>query len=140
MQSKDILQQYVLCSEMAEITALPSGCRQRLINAEKVIGIRIRRPVCSFIIVMVRRFGLGKKSAYALALIGMEETKSGLSPLANSFSRNAPPRWQIPPTGRIPAQPPAKQRQLMSSEVRPEYSGSSCKVCISGVYLYTAYS
>ena len=38
---------------------------------------------------VVRRFGLGKKSAYALALIGMEETKSGLSPLANSFSRNA---------------------------------------------------
>lgn len=38
---------------------------------------------------VVRRLGLGKKSAYALTLIGMEETKSGLSPLASSFSRNA---------------------------------------------------
>ena len=38
---------------------------------------------------VVRRLGLGKKSAYALTLIGMEETKSGLSPLASNFSRNA---------------------------------------------------
>ena len=38
---------------------------------------------------VVRRLGLGKKSAYALTLIGMEETKSGLPPLASGFSRNA---------------------------------------------------
>ena len=38
---------------------------------------------------VVRRFGLGKKSAYALTLIGMEETRTGLPPMASSFSRNA---------------------------------------------------
>ncbi len=38
---------------------------------------------------VVRRFGEEKKSAYAMALIEMEEEKSGLLPLGNSFSKNA---------------------------------------------------
>lgn len=38
---------------------------------------------------VVRTFGETIKSAYALALIGMEEKKSGLTPLCNSFSKNA---------------------------------------------------
>lgn len=38
---------------------------------------------------VVRRFGEEEKSAYAMALIEMEEEKSGLLPLANSFSKNA---------------------------------------------------
>ena len=38
---------------------------------------------------VVRLFGETVKSAYALTLIGMEEKKSGLTPLCNHFSRNA---------------------------------------------------
>lgn len=38
---------------------------------------------------VVRTFGDNTKSAYAHTLISMEETKSGLTPLCNSFSRNA---------------------------------------------------
>lgn len=38
---------------------------------------------------VVRRFGMDIKSAYATALISMEEKKSGLTPLCNSFSKNA---------------------------------------------------
>lgn len=38
---------------------------------------------------VVRTFGQEAKAAYALALIGMEETKSGLTPLCNSFSKTA---------------------------------------------------
>lgn len=38
---------------------------------------------------VVRIFGETTKSAYALTLIGMEEKKSGLTPLCNSFSKNA---------------------------------------------------
>ena len=38
---------------------------------------------------VVRRFGERTKSAYAMALIRMEETRSGLSPLCNNFSKNA---------------------------------------------------
>ena len=38
---------------------------------------------------MVRTFGETIKSAYALTLIGMEEKKSGLTPLCNCFSKNA---------------------------------------------------
>lgn len=38
---------------------------------------------------VVRQFGEHTKSAYAMTLIRMEETKSGLSPLCNSFSKNA---------------------------------------------------
>ncbi|MDE7244500.1 MAG: M56 family metallopeptidase, partial [Oscillospiraceae bacterium] len=38
---------------------------------------------------VVRRFGLGKRSAYALTLIGMEEQKGRFSPLASGFSKNA---------------------------------------------------
>ena len=38
---------------------------------------------------VVRRFGMDIKSVYATALISMEEKKSGLSPLCNSFSKNA---------------------------------------------------
>jgi len=38
---------------------------------------------------VVRRFGVGKRSAYAMALVHMEETKSALWPLANGFSKNA---------------------------------------------------
>lgn len=38
---------------------------------------------------VVRRFGEEQKSAYAMALIEMEEEKSGLLPLGNSFSKNA---------------------------------------------------
>lgn len=38
---------------------------------------------------VVRRFGEEEKSAYAMALIEMEEEKSGLLPLGNSFSKNA---------------------------------------------------
>lgn len=36
-----------------------------------------------------RRFGMDIKSVYATALISMEEKKSGLTPLCNSFSKNA---------------------------------------------------
>ena len=36
-----------------------------------------------------RRFGIDIKSVYATALISMEEKKSGLTPLCNSFSKNA---------------------------------------------------
>ncbi len=38
---------------------------------------------------VVRRFGENTKSFYARALITMEEKKNGLTPLYNSFSRNA---------------------------------------------------
>lgn len=38
---------------------------------------------------VVRLFGDGNKSTYARTLIRMEETKSGLTPLCNSFSKNA---------------------------------------------------
>jgi len=38
---------------------------------------------------VVWTFGETKKSAYALALIGLEETKSGFSPLCNNFAKNA---------------------------------------------------
>lgn len=38
---------------------------------------------------VVRRFGMDIKSVYATALISMEEKKSGLKPLCNSFSKNA---------------------------------------------------
>lgn len=38
---------------------------------------------------VVRRFGESTKSAYAMTLIYMEEAKSGLAPLYNSFSKNA---------------------------------------------------
>ena len=38
---------------------------------------------------VVRRFGMNIKSVYATALISMEEKKSGLTPLCNSFSKNA---------------------------------------------------
>ena len=37
---------------------------------------------------VVRRFGMDIKSVYATALISMEEKKSGLTPLCNSFSKN----------------------------------------------------
>lgn len=39
--------------------------------------------------IVVRRFGMDIKSVYATALISMEEKKSGLTPLCNSFSKNA---------------------------------------------------
>lgn len=38
---------------------------------------------------VIRRFGEDKKSAYAKALLNMEERKSGMIPLYNSFSKNA---------------------------------------------------
>lgn len=38
---------------------------------------------------VIRRFGEDKKSAYAKALILMEERKSGMIPLYNNFSKNA---------------------------------------------------
>lgn len=38
---------------------------------------------------VIRIFGETEKSAYALALIGMEEKKGGLSPLCSHFSNNA---------------------------------------------------
>lgn len=38
---------------------------------------------------VVRRFGMDIKSVYATALLSMEEKKSGLTPLCNSFSKNA---------------------------------------------------
>ncbi len=38
---------------------------------------------------VIRRFGERAKSAYAMALIRMEETRSGLTPLCNNFSKNA---------------------------------------------------
>lgn len=38
---------------------------------------------------VVRRFGMDIRSVYATALISMEEKKSGLTPLCNSFSKNA---------------------------------------------------
>ena len=38
---------------------------------------------------VVRRFGERTKSAYAMTLIRMEETRSGLNPLYNHFSKNA---------------------------------------------------
>ena len=38
---------------------------------------------------VVRGFGMDIKSVYATALISMEEKKSGLTPLCNSFSKNA---------------------------------------------------
>ena len=38
---------------------------------------------------LVRRFGMDIKSVYATSLISMEEKKSGLTPLCNSFSKNA---------------------------------------------------
>lgn len=38
---------------------------------------------------VVRLFGTENKSIYARMLISMEETKSGLTPLCNSFSKNA---------------------------------------------------
>ena len=43
----------------------------------------------SFDETVVRRFGMDIKSVYATALISMEEKKSGLTPLCNSFSKNA---------------------------------------------------
>ena len=38
---------------------------------------------------VIRQFGERTKSAYAMALIRMEETRSGLNPLCNNFSKNA---------------------------------------------------
>ena len=38
---------------------------------------------------VVRRFGEDTRSAYAMALIGMEERKSGFMPLCNHFSKHA---------------------------------------------------
>lgn len=38
---------------------------------------------------VLRLFGENAKAAYARALIGMEETRSGLTPLCNNFSKNA---------------------------------------------------
>lgn len=38
---------------------------------------------------VIRGFGERTKSAYAMTLIRMEETRSGLSPLCNNFSKNA---------------------------------------------------
>ena len=38
---------------------------------------------------VVRRFGLERRSSYARTLIAMEERKSGLSPFASAFSKNA---------------------------------------------------
>ncbi len=38
---------------------------------------------------VIRGFGERTKSAYAMMLIRMEETRSGLSPLCNNFSKNA---------------------------------------------------
>ena len=38
---------------------------------------------------VIRQFGEKSKSAYSLMLINMEEAKSGLLPLCNSFSKNA---------------------------------------------------
>ncbi len=38
---------------------------------------------------VIRGFGENTKSAYAMTLIHMEETRSGLSPLCNNFSKNA---------------------------------------------------
>ncbi|MCM1026609.1 MAG: M56 family metallopeptidase [Roseburia sp.] len=38
---------------------------------------------------VIRRFGERIKSAYAMTLIRLEETKSGLRPLCNNFSKNA---------------------------------------------------
>ena len=38
---------------------------------------------------VVRRFGMDIKSVYATALISMEEKKSGLTPICNSFSKKA---------------------------------------------------
>ena len=37
---------------------------------------------------VIREFGERTKSAYAMALIRMEETRSGLTPLCNNFSKN----------------------------------------------------
>ncbi len=39
--------------------------------------------------IVVRRFGENTRAAYAKILIGMEETRSGLTPLCNHFSKNA---------------------------------------------------
>ena len=38
---------------------------------------------------VISQFGEGKKTAYAMALIRMEETRSGLTPLCSNFSKNA---------------------------------------------------
>lgn len=38
---------------------------------------------------VIRRFGERAKAAYAMALIRMEESRSGLAPLCNNFSKNA---------------------------------------------------
>lgn len=38
---------------------------------------------------VIRQFGERTKSAYAMALIRMEETRNGLTPLCNNFSKNA---------------------------------------------------
>ena len=38
---------------------------------------------------VIRQFGERAKPAYAMALIRMEETRSGLAPLCNNFSKNA---------------------------------------------------
>ena len=38
---------------------------------------------------VIRRFGERTKSAYAMMLIRMEETRSGLTPLSSNFSKNA---------------------------------------------------
>ena len=38
---------------------------------------------------VVRAFGTGAKTAYAAALIHLEETRSGLTPLCSNFSKNA---------------------------------------------------
>ena len=38
---------------------------------------------------VIRQFGERTKSAYAMTLICMEETRSGLTPLCNNFSKNA---------------------------------------------------
>ena len=38
---------------------------------------------------VIRKFGEGSKSEYALTLISMEEKRSGLMPICNNFSKNA---------------------------------------------------
>lgn len=44
---------------------------------------------------VVRIFGESMKTAYALTLIGLEETKGRLSPLVNHFCKNATEEWIV---------------------------------------------
>lgn len=91
--------QYVLAHEYVHIRRFDAGTKLILLGAVCVhwfnplvwlMYLYANRDIeLSCDEAVVRFFGENTKSAYAMTLITMEETKSGIAPLCNSFSKNA---------------------------------------------------